>query len=416
MATATAVPGPHAVPAVRIQSIDLLRGLDVWLMLFVNTLAGVQGTPAFLLHAPGGSDAMTVTDVVFPGFLFIVGLAIPFALAGRQRRGEPVWRHVLQRAGVLLVMGVFMVNADEAMGTGQVWPQAWNVLAMASLLLVSRIPSKAAPAKVPDVFRIVGIAMLVLLAFAYRREGASGLVHMRTSWWGILGLIGWAYLVAAAAYLLARGREAVIVGILALLYTVAIADGADRVGVMLVFRPFLHVSSALAGHGAVALSGVLLGVMLLRARAQRETPPHRMAIAAALYAAAMALAALLLHSLADLLPTFWYNKIRATAPWCLLSSAWTCAAWALLYFIADVHGWRRWPRLVNSAGENALLIYLVAPLLLSLFALCAPIFGTDPFAALGETLSGGIVRMLGFSFLVVGVCEALRRRGLRLQI
>ena len=65
-------------------SIDLVRGADVLLMLFVNEMAGVRGTPAFLRHRPPDADGMTITDVVFPAFLFIVGMSIPFALGGRR--------------------------------------------------------------------------------------------------------------------------------------------------------------------------------------------------------------------------------------------------------------------------------------------------------------------------------------------
>ena len=70
-------------------------------MLFVNEVAGVTGAPAFLRHRPSDFDGMTITDLVFPAFLFIVGIAVPFALGGRLRRGEArgqVWRHVLLRS------------------------------------------------------------------------------------------------------------------------------------------------------------------------------------------------------------------------------------------------------------------------------------------------------------------------------
>ena len=90
-------PAPDAPRAPRVQSIDLLRGADVLLMLFVNEMAGVTGAPAFLLHMPADADGMTITDVVFPAFLFIVGMAVPFALGGRLRGASPalaVWRHV----------------------------------------------------------------------------------------------------------------------------------------------------------------------------------------------------------------------------------------------------------------------------------------------------------------------------------
>src|ERR1044072_6572009 len=100
----------------RVASLDLVRGLDVWLMLFVNEMAGVRATPLFLRHMPASADGMTVTDVVFPAFLFITGMAIPLALGARLSRGDSraaVWRHVLARTGVLLFLRVLMINAED---------------------------------------------------------------------------------------------------------------------------------------------------------------------------------------------------------------------------------------------------------------------------------------------------------------
>ena len=125
-------------------SIDTLRGLDVLLMLFVNEVAGVPGAPAFLRHAPGDADGMTITDVVFPAFLFIVGLAIPFALGARRSRGEPpaaVWRHVFGRALALLVIGVLMVNAELDPGRGPLPPAVWNMLMTVAVVMVWAAPA-----------------------------------------------------------------------------------------------------------------------------------------------------------------------------------------------------------------------------------------------------------------------------------
>ena len=69
---------------------------------------------------------------------------------------------------------------------------------------------------------------------------------------------------------------------------------------------------------------------------------------------------------------FTISKIHATLPWGLVSAALTCAAWVAVFVIADVLGQARWPRSISIAGENPLLAYLLAPLLLSLFALAAP--------------------------------------------
>ena len=129
----------------RLVSIDLLRGADVWLMLFVNEMAGVKDTPAFLRHTPAALDGMTITDVVFPAFLFITGMAIPLALDARRARGEPpslVWRHVLLRTLSLLAIGVLMVNDEHAAAQGLVPEPAWNVLMTLGVIAVWAAPPR----------------------------------------------------------------------------------------------------------------------------------------------------------------------------------------------------------------------------------------------------------------------------------
>ena len=108
-------------------------------------------------------------------------------------------------------------------------------------------------------------------------------------------------------------------------------------------------------------------------------------------------------------PAFWLNKVLATPPWCLLSSALTAACWAVIFVLTDVKGWRRWPKAVSIAGENALLCYLMAPFLLSLFALSAPLFGGNNFyEKLGESTVIGFVRSTVFAWVVVRLSGRLR--------
>ena len=387
---------------------DLVRGADVWLMLFVNEMAGVRGTPAFLLHTPPAADGMTITDVVFPAFLFIVGMAIPLSLGGRLRRGEPrsrVWWHVLARTAALLAIGVLMVNAEHAQPRGLVPEPLWNVLMTLAVVLVWGADRQRN-------WRAAGLALLVVVAFSYRAEGGSGLMQLRPHWWGILGLIGWAYLVAAALYLLAGDRPAVFAAAIALLYLLSLVDEVDALPGLVAVRPFVWVGRMLGAHGALAVSGALLTLMVARYRDRA-----RAFIGPALgYGAALAAAGLLLHSLRDLHPAFWINKVRATAAWCLLSGAWTVAAWTALFAAADVAGWRRWPRGLTRAGENALMIYLLAPFLLSLFGLIGVMWGTNPYAVLGQSFAVGTVRSILFTWLVVRLSGWIRARGLRLQL
>jgi predicted acyltransferase len=176
----------------RVLSLDLLRGLDVWLMLFVNEMAGVKDTPAFLRHLPASADGMTITDVVFPAFLFITGMAIPLALGARLSRGDSraaVWRHVLGRTAILLVLGVLMINAEHASANAILSPAAWNLLMTAAVVLVFAVPASGEPGR-PRTWRVAGALLILALILVYRADGVSGWIQIRPYWWGILGLIG----------------------------------------------------------------------------------------------------------------------------------------------------------------------------------------------------------------------------------
>src|SRR5436305_5016239 len=96
----------------RITSIDALRGFVMFTMIFVNDLAGAPKkiVPDWLVHFSDRhhkGSGMTFVDLVFPAFLFIVGMSIPFALGSRLNKGEPVWKtfiHVIVRTVSLLAI------------------------------------------------------------------------------------------------------------------------------------------------------------------------------------------------------------------------------------------------------------------------------------------------------------------------
>ena len=70
---------PETSASFRIASVDTLRGLTILLMIFVNDLG--HAAPSWMHHIqPPNADGMTLADVVFPAFLFIVGVSIPLAL------------------------------------------------------------------------------------------------------------------------------------------------------------------------------------------------------------------------------------------------------------------------------------------------------------------------------------------------
>jgi len=99
----------------RILSIDIMRGLSLFLMLFVNDLFE-PGVPQWMVHAKGNVDGMGLADWVFPGFLFMVGMAIPYAIGSRMKNGDTklkVFLHIILRTASLLLIGVLMVNHER---------------------------------------------------------------------------------------------------------------------------------------------------------------------------------------------------------------------------------------------------------------------------------------------------------------
>jgi len=102
------VTGPHDSDR-RLLSLDVFRGITVAAMVLVNNPGTWRAVYAPLRHADW--HGWTPTDLIFPFFLFIVGVAIPFGLGRRlevgHARGQVVLR-VLRRALVIFLLGLVL--------------------------------------------------------------------------------------------------------------------------------------------------------------------------------------------------------------------------------------------------------------------------------------------------------------------
>lgn len=106
MSTAATAPEP----AKRLLSLDVVRGITIAFMIMVNNNGGA-GSWHFMNHAHW--NGLTPTDIVFPTFVFVVGISVVFAFEARLARGATkaslAW-HTAQRALVLFLLGV-VVNS-----------------------------------------------------------------------------------------------------------------------------------------------------------------------------------------------------------------------------------------------------------------------------------------------------------------
>ena len=94
---------------IRIKTIDIFRALTMFLMIFVNDIWSLSGIPGWLGHTLAEEDGMGFSDIIFPLFLFIVGLSIPLAIDVRFKRKETrlaIVSHILTRTIALLVNAV----------------------------------------------------------------------------------------------------------------------------------------------------------------------------------------------------------------------------------------------------------------------------------------------------------------------
>ncbi len=93
----------------RLRSLDGFRGFTIAGMILVNNPGSWSQVYPALLHAPW--HGWTPTDLIFPWFLFIVGVAIPFSLGRRVEAGANRARlllRILRRSAILVALGVFL--------------------------------------------------------------------------------------------------------------------------------------------------------------------------------------------------------------------------------------------------------------------------------------------------------------------
>jgi heparan-alpha-glucosaminide N-acetyltransferase len=403
------MPSPSNPSAPRTLSIDAFRGLTILAMILVNDLASVSNIPAWMKHAVDGTDSMTFVDLVFPAFLFIVGMSIPLALGSRVQRGASTRQlvaHVFTRSAGLLVLGVFMVNIhdlnERATGISR---DLWMVLMFVCAIAVwSRYPAaKGARTRLLLSIRILGVLGLVALAIVYRGGDANNLTWMKTSWWGILGLIGWSYLFASLAYLAFRNNIAVLSAIVALSVALYIGDKAGALDFAKEWIPFLWIGGHVGGHLSITLAG-MIATLITQGHGDAPTLAKR-------FSALLALAVALAAGGYLLRPLYGISKNMATPAWSLYSAAICTLLYAGLRWVVDTKAITRWTVVVEPAGSNPLLAYILPDI-------CYGIIGMLGITWYWEIGSGtaGIVRSAVFALAMVWVTGVVARRGVRMRM
>lgn len=391
----------------RILSIDIMRGLTLLLMLFVNDL-NMNVAPRWLGHMEANFDGMGLADWVFPGFLFIVGMAIPFALSKRFSRGdhtEDISKHILSRSVSLIIIGVLMLN------TGRVNPELtglskdlWALLMYIAVFLFWN-DYRDAKERIYTVagYKLTALAIFIFLIFKFRSGEPVNSGSLITGWWGILGLIGWGYIVSAFTYVLFRDSiwKALIVVLfffgLNILSELRMLDFLDP------FKPYLGV--LIGGNTPfIVLTGLLAGLILKKFLSEEKK---------IIIPVFTALGIFCLITGFILRNWFIISKIKATPSWGMICSGISFLMFIFIYRIADIKGKKAWAGFVKPAGEHSLTTYLAPDILYHLIWMTnVPILiykqSSSPWIAVG----GSIV----WALAMAGLTAVLVRFGIKLKL
>jgi predicted acyltransferase len=342
--------GVKVVPAPRLVSIDALRGFDMlWILgggsLFkaIMQLCGQPGLAQQMEHVEW--DGFRFYDLIFPTFLFIVGVVLPFSLSqyttlnesGRPR--SAAWGRILRRTAMLIVFG-WIYNG--------------------------------------------------FLQFDF--------AQMR--WTGVLQRIGIGYFFAAMAvlHLRLRGQVILFAAILAGYWAVLrfvpapgfaafdLTKEGNLVGYIdRLLLPGRFCCYKLGDNEGLlsmvpAIGTTLLGVLAGHWLRSEQTPVKK--AVGLLFGAACCLAAGYAWS-----QSFPINKVLWTSSFVLWAGGWSLLLLATFYFVIDVLGFQRWAFVFIVIGMNPITMYMMQQFV--------------DFKAMAQFFSGGILKYSGTAAPVV---------------
>lgn len=388
----------------RVVSIDIFRGLTMAVMIFVNDLDSVHGLSKWTYHMPERVDAMSYVDMVFPAFLFIVGMSLPLAVRQRLRRDPSIprlWLHIALRSLALLVLGLILANADLADRSRMILrPDLWALVGLAGAILLWNVYGEGHPMRTAAL-RWTGAALIVFDFAIFRRAVPGGTAWIDFSYPEILGLIGLTYFAACLLYVpTRRWRLAPVVWLV-----VMVAYNAARCARWI---PLHHVTiyEWPFDNGAMVslvMAGVVMSLIFLEG--DRATPAGRRMSLGVLMGVGSFAAGWFLRPLG-------ISKIRATPTWALWTVAACCVLFTLLYWVCDVKKRTGWAWLVRPAGANTLMTYSIP----DIYYYLAGLTGTAWVLEHWNHGWPGIVRTAAFTVAMLLLARAATRARLRLQL
>ncbi len=415
----------------RISSVDILRGWVMFTMIFVN--CGFFMAPWWAEHyaTDGNGNGITYVDVIFPAFLFLAGVAIPLAFERYQhtfKDGVTKLYHVLYRSATLMIMGLLYVNDSYSKEMGFSRP-FWFATALLIICLTwQQYKGENRYGKwLSNILRLAGLAGLI--GFFYYYKSASGL-EIRPSWWGILGLIGRAYMIGALFYMIVGKRAELMMLAVLLVSMMHVASFGGELNSWWWFTWGDRVS-IVAGQSSITMLGVVCGIKLLKlGELPGSTEKHKeMLKFLVIFAALSGAVGVVLNS--------WYglHKNSTFPAYVYTAVAITIVMWIVIYLACDVWKMNNFiTRFFQQVGSVPLTAYVMSSLVTNVLRIIPPlpVMGDKSyFDILFKSLAPlahqaglplwsvqviGALQTLFFVLVVTFICIGLKKRKIFLKI
>jgi predicted acyltransferase len=321
---------------VRLASLDALRGFDMfWIIGADQVLRAVAANTHSRILAGLASQFEHVPwagfhfyDLIFPLFLFMIGVSIPYSFSKRLRRGDTkgkIYAHVFTRVAILVFMGM-MVNGRILSYDPSKLEATYSVLQVLALGYL--------------------VATLMVLNMNLRWQIATT-AAMLIVYWALMDFVP------------VPGH---VVGV----YKPG-ANFGDWLNDLIVGRfqgiwRFGWILQTLT-NGSSAMLGVFAGQLLRSQKSARQK---------LLWLTWLGLGCLV----AGLVWSIWFPiiKDRWTSTFALFAGGWSYLLLALFYFVIDFRGHRKWAFPFIVIGMNAIVAYMAANLFGHAFRLMAEVF------------------------------------------
>ncbi len=313
-------PSTDTASSERLLSLDVLRGLTIAAMILVNDAGDEPSSYWPLKHAEW--NGWTPTDLIFPFFLFMVGVAMTFSVASRLKRGETrqqLLRHALWRGFLIFAIGVAL--------HGLPWPNFATI-------------------------RIYGVLQRIAICYTI-----TALIAL---WVGKRGQ--WAIVIACLAVYWIIMRYVPVPGFGVPTHNIPLLD-PDRNIVAWLDRKLLagHLyegtrdpEGLLSTIPAIAtnLLGLLTGEWLRSSRSQRIKALGMAACGG-------------IGVVAGIVMNIWFpiNKKLWTSSYVVFAAGMALICLALCYWLVDIQRWRGWIKPALVFGANSIAAYIFADFL-----------------------------------------------------